>query len=147
MKALSRNRLAAVLYRSEPKLRSKANNPIGDINMRNTTLRLKLAACAVAVFISACGGGDASAPASGGAASIGFAVDGYLNGATVLCDTNGNGVADIGERTVTTDSSGFFRFTSQQVPSAERRLRLCRPGRTIEHSPSGPRTGGATSRT
>ena len=79
--------------------------------MRNTTLRLKLAACAVAVFISACGGGDASAPASGGAASIGFAVDGYLNGATVLCDTNGNGVADIGERTVTTDSSGFFRFS------------------------------------
>jgi endoglucanase len=111
MKALSRKRLAAVLLRSEPKLRSKANNHFGDIYMRNTTLRLKLAACAVAVFISACGGGDASAPASGGRASIGFVIDGYLRGATVLCDTNNNGVADTGERTTTTDSSGFFRFS------------------------------------
>ncbi len=80
--------------------------------MRMINIRFPLAACAFAVLLSACGGGDATAPGSGTPGSSGFAVDGYLSGATVVCDANGNGVADSGERTVTTDSSGFFRFTS-----------------------------------
>ncbi len=79
--------------------------------MRMTPFRYQLAACATAVLLSACGGGDASAPGSGSSASSGFAVDGYLSGATVLCDTNNNGAADSGERTITTDSSGFFQFS------------------------------------
>jgi hypothetical protein len=44
------------------------------------------------------------------AGSSGFAVDGYLSGATILCDANANGEADAGEASTTTDSSGFFQF-------------------------------------
>ena len=79
--------------------------------MRTMNFRFQLAACAIAALVSACGGGDATAPGSGTSASSGFAIDGYLSGATVLCDSNGNGMADSGERTVITDSSGFFRFS------------------------------------
>lgn len=68
-------------------------------------------ACAIAasLLVAACGGGGASAPDTV-AGSSGFAVDGYLRGATILCDVNGNGEADAGEVSVTTDTSGFFRF-------------------------------------
>jgi hypothetical protein len=61
------------------------------------------------MLVAACGGGDASAPGSTSSSS-GFVIDGYVSGASVLCDTNDNGSADAGERSVTTDTSGFFRF-------------------------------------
>ena len=71
-----------------------------------------LSACALAatLLVAACGGGDATPPPSI-AGSTGFAVDDYLSGATVICDTNGNGKVDTGEVSVTTDSSGFFKFS------------------------------------
>jgi endoglucanase len=56
---------------------------------------------ATAALLSACGGGDAGAPFSP-TPLAGFAVDGYLNGASVKCDASGV--------VVKTDSSGFFRF-------------------------------------
>jgi hypothetical protein len=78
--------------------------------MRPISIRFPLAACALAVLLSACGGGDASPPGGFTSRSVGFAVDGYLSGATVVCDTNANGVADTGERSVVTDSSGLYVF-------------------------------------
>jgi hypothetical protein len=69
----------------------------------------KLSACAIAVLISACGGGSSTAPILV-PGSTGFAVDDYIKDANVLCDTNGNGVSDTGETTTKTDSSGFFKF-------------------------------------
>lgn len=79
--------------------------------MRPISFRFPLAACALAVLLSACGGGDASAPGAGSTRSTGFAIDGYLAGATIVCDTNADGNADVGEASVTADSSGFFLFT------------------------------------
>jgi Ca2+-binding RTX toxin-like protein len=39
------------------------------------------------------------------------ALDGYLSGATVFADANGNGQLDLGEASATTDSSGSFSLT------------------------------------
>ena len=80
--------------------------------MRQRMKSLPLSACALttALLVSACGGGSSSPPASA-TSSSGFAVDGYLSAATVLCDANSNGSGDTGEATVSTDSSGFFKFT------------------------------------
>ena len=80
--------------------------------MRQRMKSFPLSACALttALLVSACGGGSSSPPASA-TSSSGFAVDGYLSAATVLCDANSNGSADTGEVTVSTDSSGFFKFT------------------------------------
>ena len=61
------------------------------------------------MLVTACGGGGASSPAVSG--TSGFAVDGYLSAATVVCDSNGDGTASFGETSVTTDSSGFFKFS------------------------------------
>jgi len=44
--------------------------------------------------------------------SNGFVVDGYVSGATVVCDVNSNGASDAGEATTTTDTTGFFKFAS-----------------------------------
>lgn len=76
--------------------------------------RLTPAAAAVLLLVS-CGGGSVSAPpGTSSAAEVptsGWVVDGYLNGATVLCDSNGNGQADAGEVTVFSNASGLFTFT------------------------------------
>ena len=81
--------------------------------MRPLMKSFPLTACALttALLVSACGGGGASAPGTVNGSS-GFAVDDYLSGATVTCDTNGNGATDAGELTVSTDSSGFFKFAT-----------------------------------
>ncbi len=73
------------------------------------TVRLSASAFMAALLVSACGGGGS--PPTPVAGSSGFAVDDYLSGATVLCDSNGNGAADVGETTTKTDSTGFFKFT------------------------------------
>ncbi|GAB7534632.1 hypothetical protein [Burkholderia sp. 3C] len=77
-------------------------------------------AVSVATALAACGGGGDSAPASSStgstgtpstqptAALTGKAIDGYLVGATVCLDLNGNGTCDAGEPSATTDSSGQF---------------------------------------
>jgi hypothetical protein len=72
------------------------------------SIRLTLTAAAVSLLAS-CGGGSADSPPL---PTSGRVVDGYLSGATVLCDSNGNGIADDGELKVTTDSGGNFTFAS-----------------------------------
>ncbi|MDZ4125245.1 MAG: hypothetical protein U1E02_13870, partial [Hydrogenophaga sp.] len=75
--------------------------------MRPLISHIPLTACALAtaLLVSACGGGDASAPPTV-IGSSGLAVDDYIRGATVVCDANGNGASDTGEATATTDSTG-----------------------------------------
>lgn len=77
-------------------------------------LRL-IPAAAAACMVAACGGGDAGAPpgtsSSAEVPTSGWVVDGYLNGATVLCDSNGNGRFDDGEVSVFSDAAGLFTFT------------------------------------
>lgn len=71
------------------------------------------AAAAATALLVACGGGaDSPPPAVVVIPSSGVAVDGYLSGATALCDTNGNGAADTGEASVTTDTNGKFTFAA-----------------------------------
>ncbi|WP_211474063.1 hypothetical protein [Collimonas humicola] len=67
----------------------------------------------VTLILAACGGGgDGSAPVTPIATTTaaGKAVDGYLTGASVLCDANNNGAADAGEAVVATDGQGNFAF-------------------------------------
>ena len=74
--------------------------------------RLTPAAAAALLLISCGGGGSSTPPAPVVVPSSGWAVDGYLSGAAVLCDSNGNGAADAGEVSVTTDAAGGFTFAS-----------------------------------
>ncbi len=67
----------------------------------------RLSPLAVAVILAACGG-SSSSPTVTPAASSGLAVDGYISGATVICDANADGVADAGETTTTTDGVGAY---------------------------------------
>jgi hypothetical protein len=66
----------------------------------------KLLSVAVALALTACGGSGSSPTVSSGKA-----VDGYLGGATAICDVNNNGVADTGEATVTTSATGDYSFS------------------------------------
>lgn len=66
----------------------------------------KVLAVAAAMALTACGGSDPSPTVSSGKA-----VDGYLGGATAICDVNNNGVADTGEATVTTSATGVYTFS------------------------------------
>ena len=63
-------------------------------------------------MLAACGGGgDSSTPAATPQATpnlTGKAIDGYLVGATVCVDVNGNGACDAGEPSAKTDGSGNF---------------------------------------
>ena len=78
-------------------------------------LHFSICALAVGLLITACGGntGTAPGPLLTTSGTSGFAIDGYLSGATVLCDSNSNGVADIGEITATTDVTGFYKFSKE----------------------------------
>jgi VCBS repeat-containing protein len=46
----------------------------------------------------------------------GFAVDGYIKGAMVFADANGNSAPDLGEAVATTDASGSFSLNSGSTP-------------------------------
>lgn len=79
-----------------------------------------LLALAAAAALTACGGGggaDATAPVVTTPPTVtptalkGVMVDGYVRGATVFCDANGNGNLDTGEASVTTSAAGAFEFT------------------------------------
>lgn len=73
------------------------------ISSKHTILAL-----AVAAALSACGGGGGSnTPTS----SSGVVIDGYVQGATVFCDADADGVLDAGEKTTTTDDKGAFTFS------------------------------------
>lgn len=81
--------------------------------------RLTLTASAV-LSLASCGGGSANPPPGAGGpvtpppstATSGRAVDGYISGATALCDLNNNGAADTGEASVTTDATGLYTFSA-----------------------------------
>jgi hypothetical protein len=83
-------------------IRHKFNKGAGMMNRKKTLL-----AIAVGVFLAGCGGGGYQAPST----TSGKSLDGYLNAATVLCDTNNNGIADAGETTVPTNDIGDFVFS------------------------------------
>ncbi|MEI8168614.1 MAG: hypothetical protein WCG50_02990 [Rhodoferax sp.] len=73
-------------------------------------LRL-IPAAVVALTIAACGGGGGGGtPASN--ATSGVAVDGYLSGATIVCDVDDNGIVSASElaAAVVTDANGKFTF-------------------------------------
>ena len=72
-------------------------------------LRLTPAAAATLLLV-ACGGGSNSNQASVFNPTAGVAVDGYLSFAKIVCDTNENGVADVGETAVYTLANGKFVF-------------------------------------
>ncbi len=72
-------------------------------------LRLTPAAAATLLLV-ACGGGSNSNQAPLLRPSNGVAVDGYLSFAKIVCDTNENGVADVGEAAVYTLANGTFVF-------------------------------------
>jgi len=66
--------------------------------------------------LSACGGGSASTPQ---AVSItGSVVDGYIQGATVCLDVNGNGTCDSGEPSATSDSTGGYTLSGLSAADA-----------------------------
>lgn len=75
-------------------------------------LRLIPAAAAACLLASCGGGGGGPDPVVPPVATRGVAVDGYLVGSTVLCDSNGNGMADAGELSVGTDAQGRFAFAT-----------------------------------
>jgi hypothetical protein len=66
-----------------------------------------IAAVVTVGLIAGCGGGGSSTPASTTAVS-GKVADGYLVGATVFLDRNGNYQMDAGEPSTTTDANGAY---------------------------------------
>lgn len=71
----------------------------------------RLTPLAVAVVLASCGGSSSSPTATTTTTASGRAVDGYISGATVTCDANANGVADSGETSTTTSSTGAYSLT------------------------------------
>ena len=68
-----------------------------------------------AAALVACGGGGSGPGATVSSTINGMAVDGYLQGATVFLDRNGNGVLDSGEPSTVTDSSGRYSLDTTGI--------------------------------
>jgi len=75
------------------------------------TVRAPVAAVVLALGLSACGGHSAGNSSSPVSSSSGVVVDDLVADATVICDSNGNGLLDDGEATTTTDDNGAFTFS------------------------------------
>lgn len=71
------------------------------------TMPKTLLSLSIALALTACGDGGTLVSSS----SAGKAVDGYLSGSQVVCDSNGNGIQDAGEASTTTNSTGDFTFS------------------------------------
>jgi hypothetical protein len=75
---------------------------------------------ALILALGGCGGGGGGGGDNTGSNSTptpattlsGKVVDGYVNGATIFCDANQNGVQDAGEASVTTSGQGDFTLAS-----------------------------------
>lgn len=80
---------------------------------------------AAALLVASCGGGGDGGPSVSAAplqpaaqgtatqaTTAGKVVDGYIAGASVFCDANGNGVRDAGEEAVLSDAQGSFTFAA-----------------------------------
>lgn len=65
---------------------------------------------ALVLALAGCGGGGGGSDTGSTqtAAVSGKVVDGYINGATVFCDSNKNGIQDAGEASATTSGEGDF---------------------------------------
>jgi len=77
--------------------------------MRFDYLLIPTATALAAALLVACGGASSGV---GSTPTSGLAVDGYLSGSKVVCDSNDNGVAGAGETTTYTDTRGNFTFPS-----------------------------------
>lgn len=80
------------------------------MTMRQRTRWLALAPLAAAALVGCSGGGGGGSGSGTSATSTlnGVAIDGYLQGATVFLDRNGNGTRDNGEPSTVTDGSGSY---------------------------------------
>lgn len=80
---------------------------------------LTLSALALA-SLSACGGGSSTASQSSSTpmSITGSVVDGYIQGATVCLDINGNGACDSGEPSATSDSAGSYTLSGVAAADA-----------------------------
>jgi len=76
-------------------------------------MRLRLFYISLLAVLTACGGGGGgSADSSSSTVTIGGAViDGYIEGATVCLDVNGNGACDTTEPKATTGSDGKYSIS------------------------------------
>lgn len=74
--------------------------------------KLRLIPTAVAgMLLAACGGGGGGSSSTASTPVNGTLVDGYLNFAKVVCDTNENGKYDAGEPVTYTSNTGDGKFT------------------------------------
>lgn len=80
--------------------------------MRN--LNKKPVYLALVLALAGCGGGGGGSDTGNTQtmAVSGKVVDGYINGATVFCDTNKNGIQDAGEVSATTSGQGDFTLSA-----------------------------------
>ncbi len=78
----------------------------GEITMKKQMLAVLTIVSAG--FIAGCGGGGTTTPAASVAGKV---ADGYLVGATVFMDKNGNYQVDQGEPSATTDQNGAYTMT------------------------------------
>ncbi len=88
--------------------------------IRQRTRWLALAPLAAAAVLVACSGGGGGSGSGTSASSMlnGVAIDGYLQGATVFLDRNGNGTLDSDEPSTVTDSSGRYSLNTSGLGSA-----------------------------
>lgn len=75
------------------------------------TIPLTALSLATVALITACGGGGSST-AAGPVTLAGAVIDGYIVGATVCLDLNGNGACDSGEPTTTSGANGAYSLTA-----------------------------------
>lgn len=78
------------------------------MTIRQRTRWLALAPLAAAALVACSGGGGSSSGTSTASTLNGVAVDGYIQGATVFLDRNGNGTLDSGEPNTVTDGAGRY---------------------------------------
>ncbi len=83
------------------------------IRIRRGAQWLVLAPVTVAALV-ACGGGGGGGNSSTSTLN-GVAVDGYIQGATVFLDRNGNGTLDSGEPNTITDASGRYSLSTEGI--------------------------------
>lgn len=87
--------------------------------IRQRTRWLALAPLAAAVLVACSGGGGGSGSSTSASSMLnGVAIDGYLQGATVFLDRNGNGTLDSDEPSTVTDSSGRYSLNTSGLGSA-----------------------------
>ena len=84
----------------------KSNHKSGRRSVFQSKTRLGESAILLSLLSACGGGGGSSTPSSGG--SSGHVIDGYVSGARVFRDANGNNRFDLGEDFTTTNARGFY---------------------------------------